>query len=166
MFKVLNFFVLLFLAGCATGDIYVDTDKVEGLGAMVSFPEGKIAPIKVKNIISGNLIELTNKEKVSYIGVYIPQIYDIPKKSKALNEMVITNNEIRLEFDKKQRDANGRLLCYVFTSKGELINEKIIAEGLGKVLAAPPNTKYNDRLLTAEEAARKAKKGLWSEEFN
>jgi micrococcal nuclease len=166
MLNVLIIILLIILNGCATGDVYVDTDKVPGLGAMVTFPDGKVIPIKVKRVISGNLIELTNKEKVSYIGLHIPKIYNIPERAKLLNEELIANSEIRLEFDKGQRDTKGRLLCYVFTTKGEFINEKIVAEGLAKVFSTPQNTKYEIRLLEAEEGAKNAKKGLWSEDFN
>ena len=106
--------------GCASSTIYVDTDEVPGLGVEVQFPEGKVVPIKVGRIISGNIIELTNKEQVSYIGVYIPQLYNIPKEAKALNEKLLKENDIRLEFDKKKRDSKGRLLAYVYTIDGNI----------------------------------------------
>jgi micrococcal nuclease len=165
-----NIYLLLLLiilntCGCTASKVYVDSDKVSGLGAVVEFPTGKIIPIEVKSVVSGNIIELTNGEMVSYIGVYIPQLYNIAEAAKALNEKLIKENEIRLEFDTRQRDRKGQLLAYVFTTKGKLINAEIIREGLAEVLISPPNTKHKDLLLEAEKDAKQANRGIWSEDF-
>jgi len=168
MLEKIRFILIIFLlpaAGCASGKVYVDADKVPGLGAVVQFPTGKVTPIQPKRVISGNLIELSNGEKVSYIGVYIPELYNIAQSARALNEKLIKENEIRLEFDERQRDSHGRLLAYVFTTKGIFINAEIIRKGLGKALASPPNTKYKDVLLQAENEARQSGEGLWSKDF-
>jgi hypothetical protein len=153
------------ICGCAANKIYVDTDKVSGLGAEVHFPSGKIVPIDVKRVISGNIIELTNHEKVCYIGVYIPVIYNIPKAARELNEEFVMNNQIRLEFDKKERDSKGRLLAYVYTTDGRCINAEIIRHGLAEVIANPPNTKYKQLLLKAQQEAKKNGQGVWSQDF-
>ncbi len=144
----------------------MDPSKVQGLGAVVEFPAGKIVPINLKHAVSGSLIELTNNELASYIGIYIPDIYTIPESARKLNEKLLEGNDIRLEFDYVERDSNGRLLIYVFTSDARLINAEIVRQGLAKVLITPPNEKYRERLLEAEEEARENKRGLWSEDFN
>jgi len=160
--------VLIFLllipicAGCAGDKVYVDTDEVPGLGVEVRFPSGKIVPIGVRQVISGDTIELTNGETVSYIGVYIPQLSNIPDACKALNEKLVLEDQIRLEFDKRQRDSKGRLLAYVYKLDGTFVNEEIIRQGLARVLVRPPNTKYKELLLEAEDDARKRKIGIWS----
>lgn len=153
------------LSGCASNKVYVDSDQVPGMGVEVRFPSGKVLPIGVKRIISGNCIELTNKELVSYIGVYIPQLHNIPRSAKSLNERLLLKNQIRLEFDERQRDSRGRLLAYAYLLDGEFVNARIIREGLAKALLIPPNLKYKELLLKAEEEARKAKLGVWSEEL-
>lgn len=156
---------IVFTAGCATNKVYLDPEEVPGLGAVVEFPAGKVVPIKVKRIISGSMIELTNKEKVSYIGVYIPAIYNIPERAKMLNKELVAGDDIRLKFDKKHRDSQGRLLAYVYAADGRLINAELIKQGLGKPLITPPNIKNKELLLKAEEEARGAGRGIWSKDF-
>lgn len=156
---------MIFTCGCAANTIYVNTDEVAGLGVEVSFPEGKVVPIKVRRVISGNQIQLTNDEIVTYIGVYIPKLYKIPEEAKDFNEKLVTENEIRLEFDNRQRDSKNRLLAYVYTVNGLFINAEIIREGLAKALNRPPNLQHNETLLQAEDEARKASRGIWSEDF-
>jgi len=138
---------LIFLNGCASSKIYVDSDRVEGLGAVVSLPSGKITPITVRDVISGNEITLSNKERVIYIGLFIPEISDIPEQALLLNSRLISDADIRFEFDTKQRDSKGRLLAYVFTKDKQLVNAELIRRGLAQALLSPVNTKYNERLL-------------------
>jgi len=156
---------LLFVSGCASNKIYVDADEVPGVGAVVEFPTGKITPIQVKRVLSADIIELTNKEKVVLIGIYIPTVYNIPEAAKRMCQDLIRDNEIRFEFDRLQRDSKRRLLAYVFTKDARLINAELIREGLAQVLITPENSKYRERLLGAESEARKAKRGIWSDEF-
>lgn len=167
--KVLTIFTYIIILCCANGctssKVYVDTEQVSGLGVEVRFPSGKVLPIEVKRVISGNTIELTNKELVSYIGVYIPQLYNLAQAARDLNEKLVLKNQIRLEFDKKKRDSKGRLLAYAYTIDGKFVNAEIIKKGAAKALLAPPNLKHKELLLEAEEEARKAKLGVWSEEF-
>ncbi|MFH1868038.1 MAG: thermonuclease family protein [Candidatus Omnitrophota bacterium] len=165
MKKISVILLMIFACGCAANKIYVDSDEVPGLGAEVSFPAGKIVPIELRRVLSGNRIELTNGEVVSYIGVYIPQIHEIPCEAKRLNEKLIMENEIRLEFDTEQRDSRSRLLAYVYTVEGKFINEEIIKSGFAKALNKPPNLKHEDTFLKAEDAARMASRGIWSKDL-
>ncbi|MDP8296671.1 MAG: thermonuclease family protein [Candidatus Orphnella occulta] len=164
--KLLICIILLLVCGCASNKIYVDSSEVEGLGAVVSFPAGKIVPINVKDVISGSLIKLTNNELASYIGIYIPDVYAIPASARKLNEDLVVGSDVRLEFDLKERDSKGRLLVYVFTREARLINAEIVRAGLAKVLISPPNNKYRQELLHAEKQARESGRGLWSEDFD
>ena len=156
---------LVFLNGCASSKIYIDSDKVEGLGAVVNFPSGKIIPITVKEVISGNEILLSNKERVVYIGVFIPEISGIPKEALLLNSRLISDADIRFEFDKKQRDLEGRLLAYVFTKGKQLVNAELIRSGFAQAFLSPVNTKHNDKLLNAEEEAKDKELGIWSKQI-
>jgi len=166
MSKYLIFiFLILVTCGCASSKIYVDSDKVEGLGAVVEFPSGKITPITVDNVISGNEVLLSNKERVIYIGVFIPEISDISEQALLLNSRLISDADIRFEFDKKQRDSKGRLLAYVFTKDKQLVNAELIRRGLAQALLSPVNTMHNKMLLTAEEEAKDKELGLWSKQI-
>ncbi len=162
---LLCFFISL-LCGCAGNRVYIDSSEVQGLGAVVEFPVGKIVPITVDDVISGNVIKLTNNELAAYIGIYIPDINAIPESAARLNEDLILDSDIRLEFDLMERDSKGRLLVYVFTPDARLVNAEIVRSGLAKVLIVPPNDKYREELLQAEKQAYENKRGLWSEDID
>jgi endonuclease YncB( thermonuclease family) len=161
----MNLFIFLIcsvlVSGCANSKVYIDPSEVEGLGAVVRFPAGSIVPIRLKRVLSGSAIELTNKEQVSYIGIYIPDIENIPEHSRLLNNSLVADDDIRLEFDSQQRDAQGRLLAYVFTSDAKLVNAELVKAGFARALIRPPNDKYKQRILEAEQDARDNKRGLW-----
>lgn len=162
---IIPIILLVFLNGCASSKIYVDSDKVEGLGAVVAFPSGKITPITVRDVISGNEILLSNKERVIYIGLFIPEISDIAEQALLLNSRLISDADIRFEFDKKQRDSKGRLLAYIFTKDKQLVNAELIRRGLAQAFLSPVNTKHNERLLAAEEEAKDKELGIWSKQI-
>ena len=71
---------------------------------------------------------------------------------------------VTLEFDVESRDHYGRLLAYLYLPNGKMLNAVIIAEGYGKLITIPPNTRYVDTLKRLMREARKAKRGLRSEE--
>jgi micrococcal nuclease len=67
---------------------------------------------------------------------------------------------VRLEFDVRVRDGDGRLLAYVWRG-GRMINEKMLREGFALVDTAPPNVRHTERFLAAQQEARTARRGLW-----
>jgi Staphylococcal nuclease homologue len=60
----------------------------------------------------------------------------------------------------KKTDRYGRLLAYVCKDEA-MFNETLLEEGYAQVATPPPNVKYVDRFLAAQEEARNAGKGLW-----
>jgi len=150
-------------AGCGPSKIYVDTDSVPGIGGIVRFPSGEITPIGVKRVVDGETLLLTNKETVRYIGVYIPDIYNIPKRAKDLNESLAHSDEMRFEFDVRQRDEKGNLLAYAYLPDGRMINIELVRQGLAQSLIIPPNEKYGAKFKQAQAEAQKNKLGIWQE---
>jgi len=85
-------------------------------------------------------------------------------KAKAyVNSLIKRGVFITIEFDVKEIDRYGRLLCYVYLSNGKMLNEEIVKAGYANVKAIPPNVKYKDRFLNAFKYAKEAERGLWEE---
>ena len=59
-----------------------------------------------------------------------------------------------MEFDEETIDPYGRALAYVWLPGGELFNETLVREGYAEVATFPPNVKYKDRFLAAQDEAR------------
>ena len=71
---------------------------------------------------------------------------------------------MKLEYDVEKRDKYGRILAYLRTSDGKLINLLMVKNGYAMLYTVPPNVKYVRDLKAAQEEARQAKLGIWSEE--
>ena len=94
----------------------------------------------------------------------IEAIVEMGAKAKAyVNGLIKRGNFITIEFDEKEMDRYGRLLCYVYLSNGKMLNEEIVKAGYANVKTILPNVKYKDRFLNAFEYAKETKGGLWDE---
>ncbi len=83
--------------------------------------------------------------------------------SDRTKELLTNANKIEIEFDVGgQTDKYQRYLAYIYVD-GKMLNEILVREGLAKVAYVyPPNTRYLDRLESAQEKAKEEKLGIWS----
>lgn len=123
----------------------------------------------VARALDGDTIELTNGEKVRYIGVDTPELHHPQKEveyyaqeAHRANQKLVEGKKVSLEFDVQKRDRYGRILAYVYVD-GFMVNEWLVANGYARVATFPPNVKYAERFRTLEREARKQKLGLWAE---
>ena len=94
----------------------------------------------------------------------IKTIIEMGKKAKNyVDDLVKRGDLITIEFDIKEKDRYGRLLCYVYLSNGKMLNEEIVKAGYANIKAIPPNVKHKDRFLNAFKFAKETKRGLWDE---
>lgn len=128
----------------------------------------------VKSVIDGDSIVLNDDEStnIRYLGIDTPEVltYGSPgdplsQEAKRLNESLIDRGKIRLEFDAERYDDYGRTLAYVFVNN-IFVNEEIVKNGYARALIINPNNKYADRILKAQEEARKEKRGIWGDLSN
>lgn len=123
----------------------------------------------VKKVISGDTIQLDNGQTVKYIGIETPELSlkeggseFFAKQASRHNQRLVFMKKVRLEFDKKKQDSNGRLLAYVFV-KQLFVNAELIKLGYAKANIVPPNDKYKNMFLDYEAKAKMSEKGLWQE---
>lgn len=133
----------------------------------------------VKRVIDGDTIELTDGQKVRYIGIDAPEIAQasgqasqcLADEAKQRNQALLAGGILKLVADSGgDKDAYGRLLRYVYV--GDLfLNQQLAAEGLAKVFFCganqdncPPAVDQTRRQLitAAGQAAKQAKLGLYS----
>jgi len=69
---------------------------------------------------------------------------------------------VRVERDVQARDPYGRILAYLYSPNGSMINESLLRAGYGVVSIFPPNVRYVDRLRVAQDEARRERRGLWA----
>lgn len=147
----------------------------------------------VRHVVDGDTIELSNGEKVRYIGMDAPEerrrggrewVFDpepYAAEATQANRNLVQGKKVRLEFDRERRDSYGRLLAYVyvrrdprkgppsdrevFLESGEIfVNATLVQKGLARPLSIPPNTRHAERLKGLAVRAQKERVGLWNEE--
>ncbi|MBN8550882.1 MAG: thermonuclease family protein [Deltaproteobacteria bacterium] len=78
-----------------------------------------------------------------------------------LNSLLRPGQALLLEFDAGHTDRHGRLLAYVYTGSGTMLNEQMLRDGYASLMTVPPNVRYAKRLAAAYASARAEKRGLW-----
>ena len=127
---------------------------------------------KVVKVIDGDTIAVDaegKKETVRLIGIDAPEIGAkkecFGKEAEESVKNILSDASIELEEDESQndRDKYGRLLGYIILKDGSNFNKTLIREGLAKEYTYKTPYKYQKEFKNAETEARKAKKGLWSD---
>ena len=124
--------------------------------------------LQCTEIVNGNTLALSDGENVRLIGVAIPKTKHlsksaeyIRKETSAFTKRIAEGKEVRLEYDKQERDGHGKLLAYVYLLDGTLLNAEIIKQGYGQVDSQVP-FKYLKEFRNYKKEAREAKTGLWA----
>jgi len=107
------------------------------------------------------------REKVRLIGIDAPEIGQKPWGEEAKNflEGLLKSSDwkVRLEYDVDRRDKYGRILAYLWTSDGKMINLLMVKDGAAMLFTFPPNIKYVNELRAAQQEARNKGTGIWRE---
>jgi len=106
-------------------------------------------------------------QKIRLLGIDAPEMEQRPWGGKAkeciASLLRTTASKVSLEYDLERRDKYGRVLAYVWTQDGKLINEELLKKGCAVLFTVPPNVKYAGRLHAAQKKARDLKAGIWGE---
>ncbi|MDD5266476.1 MAG: thermonuclease family protein [Methylococcales bacterium] len=138
-------------------------------------PDAKIVDIKpgygfytVKMVYDGDTVELEDGRKIRLLGINTPEVQHKDKMAEAGGEEArawlidkLQHAKVRLEFDVEKTDKYGRTLAYLFTENKEHINLSLVKAGLATISIYPPNLRYADELVAAENKAEHEKLGLW-----
>lgn len=123
----------------------------------------------VQRVVDGDTVVLETGEKVRYTGVNTPETVDprrpvqcFGKEAKVFNTKLVLGQTVRLERDVRDKDKYNRLLRYVYLSDGTMVNETLVREGYAMVETVPPDVKYKNIFIQAQQEAREAKRGLWA----
>lgn len=120
---------------------------------------------RVQQVVDGNTIVVSidgRSETVRYIGISVGvQGESLHRASRLANQSLVGGEIVILERDNEDRDTDGRLLRYVYVNN-QMVNALLINSGLGRYLPDRSNSRYNSVLLSTEDAARNAQRGIWA----
>ncbi len=123
----------------------------------------------VTKVIDGNTIMLENGDIVRYQGVDAPhlkkneggpQFYS--REAAKFNKSLVLLKKVRLDLDVDKKDAQGRLLAYVYV-KNVFVNGELVRLGYAKAAVHPPDIKHRDLFLRSQKEAEERYAGLWQE---
>ena len=135
----------------------------------------KTEQAEVVRVIDGDTIDVSIRsklERVRLLGINTPEIVDprkpvecFGKEAKEELEKLLQNKEVLLVSDSSQadRDTYGRLLRYVYTDSGTLLNRVLLSEGYAYEYTYDVPYKFQPDFKSAERSARISKLGLWAD---
>lgn len=130
--------------------------------------KSKITYLKVVEVHDGDTISVIfgdRNERVRLIGIDAPELQQKPWGQRAkrhLSELLSASQwTVSIEFDIEKRDVHGRLLSYIWTSDGRMINVQMLKDGYAVLYTFPPNIRYVDEFKKAQDEARGKGLGIW-----
>ncbi|MBU0759505.1 MAG: thermonuclease family protein [Candidatus Omnitrophica bacterium] len=132
-----------------------------------------IKEVLVSRVIDGDTIELSDGRTVRYIGIDTPEIREknngtwsykpmpYSEEAREFNRDLVEGKAVKLEFDVQKLDKYDRILAYVHVGD-RMVNLEMLSRGYAMMYTYPPNVKYSEMFLKAQDEAREARRGLWA----
>jgi micrococcal nuclease len=123
--------------------------------------------VTVDRAISGNSIELANKQRVRLVGIDAPSWEQKPWGTAAKDrlEAIVQqqNHQFWLELESND-PKNGRQYGYLWQKNNALVNEQLIREGHALAFTTYVSPQYEQQLVRAQSYARLMGVGIWNHE--
>jgi len=135
---------------------------------VISFVRAPQTGLTVSKVFDGDSVVLSDGREIRYIGIDAPETggnrpAEYGGKAAAdLNERLVEEKSVRLEFDVETKDHYGRTLAYVYVGD-TMINREIVLAGAAPAVPYPPNLRHGEELSAAMDEARRARRGLWAD---
>jgi micrococcal nuclease len=121
----------------------------------------------ITHVVDGDTVRCGAVGRVRLLLIDSPERDQAPwgdRAREALAELIPVGSDVHLETDVRRLDRYRRTLAYVYRPDGLQVNEMMVRNGFAEVYVVPPNVRHVDALRRARDAARVAKRGLWSTE--
>ena len=123
--------------------------------------------VEVVRIVDGDNVVLADGREIRYINVDTPEVGECFRdESTEINRQMVLGKKVRIEYDYDKIGPYGRELAYVWVTrngKEMMVNEYLLARGVGEFQVDNNNTKYLDRLVEAARIGHEEEKGKWSQ---
>lgn len=147
------------------------------VGAIWHLPAQAFCPLPerpqqvlVRNVVDGDTLRLRDGRSVRLIGINAPEIGRKGRGSEPFAEtakrrlqalVAASDGRIGLVLGAEPKDKYGRTLAHLYSRSGDNLEAQLLSEGLGYRVAIAPNVRLAGCQQQAEQAARKARAGLW-----
>ena len=138
------------------------------MGAFQSLGNQAERWVVVQKAVDGDTLHLQDGRSVRLIGIDAPEIdhengnhEHMAVEAWRFVSNLTNGKRVRLEKDQSDRDSYGRILAYIYDSNGQMLNQKIVANGSAHVFYLHPDIKAHEVLLKAQRQAMTDKRGKW-----
>jgi micrococcal nuclease len=119
----------------------------------------------VLRVLSGDTLEVELNGQsvlVRYLFTDSPDPgEELYNEATKLNQLLVGNADVLLVAGETDRDDDGRLLRYVLTDDGLLVNAQMIAEGMARYQPVSDTSRHHTAMAEAEAEARELGIGVW-----
>ena len=133
--------------------------------AVKPLPEGMVKVVEVHDGDTISVFLNGRREKVRLIGIDAPeigqQLWGQMAKEHLRELLEHSDWVVAMEFDVQDRDKYGRLLRYVTTPDGSMLNIQMLKDGYAMLFTLPPNIRHVGELRNAQHEAKGKSIGIW-----
>lgn len=129
-------------------------------GVLETSPSQNSLKRRVSRVIDGDTFDTDQEERIRLKGAQAPEWPEgcLAQEAKQRLEGLILGQEVLLQ--EIEKDNFGRLVAFVFVSD-LFVDQALVEEGLAQA-SSGENPQYGAQLLSAQDSAQKAQRGLWS----
>ena len=125
---------------------------------------------EVSKVYDGDTVILKNGRHIRLLGINTPEIESRQQIAEAggieakqwLQSQLQNRNKVYIEQDQEKQDKYKRQLAHLFLADGQHLNLSLVKNGLAIVSIIPPNLRYTDELVQAQQHAEQQQLGIWS----
>ena len=148
---------LILLAGCSLL-----------LGACGDARSAQPQAARVVQVVDGDTLVLAGGIRVRILGLDAPEMERdgrpadfLAHQAKAALAELTLERTVSLSYDRLRYDHYGRLLAYIWLPDRTLVNAELVRRGMARAYFISPNLRYQKDLLTAQQEAIEAQRGVW-----
>jgi endonuclease YncB( thermonuclease family) len=145
------------------------------IGLAFSFSHADAPEFEVKRVLNGKSLQLVDGRIVRLASLQVPNITEQTGLKRAGQPMgvqshqalidLVQGKKLRLEFGAQKEDRKGRLIALAYLPDGRNLQAEMISAGWGMVYPFPDLVEPLPAWLRLEDAARKAGKGIWQNDY-
>jgi micrococcal nuclease len=145
--------------------VSTDSSSTSLLASVVSVSPDEA---RVASVTDGDTIVVTDsqgaEQEVRLIGIDASESGEkfSQEATDALAE-ILDGRMVRLEMDVEARDQYDRMLAYIWVDQ-LLVNAEMLRMGMATLYTVPPNERYFEVLLAAQDEAQATGRGVWGAE--
>ena len=118
--------------------------------------------VQIAHVVDGDTVELADGRRVRYLGINTPEHgQPLFEEATAANQRLTEGRTAWIVLDTQPTDRYGRILAYVWVGE-HFVNQELVGRGYANAYSEPPNVRFGEEILAAEQEARKAGLGLWA----